>query len=69
MVFQKKNITKLQVLQNLAARVLMRTRKRVHITPILRIDFKILLLLIAIVIPMNHLQPSGPLVAAFLTAS
>ncbi len=50
----KKNIAQLQLLLNLAARMLTRTRKRAHITPILkslhwlpvcfRIDFKILLL-------------------------
>ena len=50
----QKNIAPLQILQNSAARVLTKTRKRAHITPILkslhwlpvcfRIDFKILLL-------------------------
>ena len=51
----KKQITHLQLLQNSAARVLTRTRKREHITPVLkslhwlpvsfRIDFKVLLLI------------------------
>ena len=50
----KKSISPLQLLQNSAARVLTRTRRRAHITPVLRslhwlpvcfrIDFKVLLL-------------------------
>ena len=50
----KKVISKLQMIQNAAARVLTKTRRRAHITPVLkslhwlpvncRIDFKILLL-------------------------
>ena len=50
----KKNISQLQMIQNAAARVLTKTRRRAHITPVLkalhwlpvsfRIDFKILLL-------------------------
>ena len=61
----KKNITPLQLLQNSAARVLTKTRKRAHITPILkslhwlpvcfRIDFKILLLVFK---ALNGLSPS-----------
>lgn len=61
----KKNIAPLQILQNSAARVLTKTRKRAHITPILkslhwlpvcfRIDFKILLLVFK---ALNGLSPS-----------
>ena len=50
----KKNLNRLQIIQNSTARVLTKTKKRAHITPILkslhwlpvsfRIDFKILLL-------------------------
>src|SRR4029434_8474565 len=52
-VLPKKNISQLQTIQNAAARVLTKTRRRAHITPVLkslhwlpgfRIDFKILLL-------------------------
>ena len=61
----KKNIEPLQLLQNSAARLLTKTRKRAHITPILkslhwlpvcfRIDFKILLLVFK---ALNGLSPS-----------
>ena len=61
----KKNIARLQLLQNSAARVLTRTRKRAHITPILkslhwlpvcfRFDFKIILLVFK---ALNGLGPS-----------
>lgn len=60
-----KNLNQLQLVQNSAGRLLMRTRKRAHITPILkslhwlpvrfRIDFKILLLLYK---SLNGLTPS-----------
>ena len=61
----KKSISQLQLLQNSAARVLTRTRKRAHITPVLkslhwlpvrfRIDFKVLLLVFKC---LNGLGPS-----------
>ncbi len=53
----KKSIRQLQLIQNAAARILTRTRKSEHITPVLRslhwlpvtfrIDFKVLLLLLS----------------------
>ena len=61
----KKSISSLQLLQNSAARVLMKTRRRAHITPVLeslhwlpvrfRIDFKVLLLVFKC---LNGLGPS-----------
>ena len=61
----KKSISQLQLLQNSAARVLTKTRRREHITPVLeslhwlpvrfRIDFKVLLLVFKC---LNGLGPS-----------
>lgn len=66
----KKSVYSLQILQNLAARVLTRTRGREHITPVLkslhwppvsfRIDFKVLLLVFKC---LNGLGPSDLLLS------
>ncbi len=60
----KKTVRQLQLIQNAAARILTRTRKSEHITPVLRslhwlpvtfrIDFKVLLLVYK---PLNGLRP------------
>ena len=62
----KKSISQLQLLQNSVVRVLMKTRKRAHITPVLeslhwlpvrfRIDFKVLLLVFKCLKGVRHPQ-------------